>query len=112
MPGNGRCFLHRQHGHRGRRRINATDSLVFVTGTTISANQAGGNGGGIVSSPGGTTTSWSLADSTVSGNRAGARGVGIYDDGTEATVTLTKSSLARNKPDNCEPSGSITGCTR
>src|SRR6266536_6479592 len=35
----------------------------------------------------------------------------VPDHGTEATVTLTKSSLARNKPDNCEPPGSITGCT-
>ena len=113
------------------------DEGPAITGTVIQRNRATGNGGGIISSPGGTTTSLSLADSTVSGNRAGARGGGvynqgalaasgtritrnraagggggIYDDGTEATVTLTKSSLARNKPDNCEPPGSITGRTR
>ena len=52
-----------------------------------------------------------MSDTQITGNRAASGGGGNYDDGTEATVTLTKSSLARNKPDNCEPPGSITGCT-
>jgi hypothetical protein len=45
------------------------------------------------------------------GNRAVGGGGGIYDDGTEATVTLTNSLLTGNRPDNCEPLDSITGCT-
>jgi hypothetical protein len=89
----------------------SNDSTQY-RGDTISGNHAGGDGGGIVSSPGGTTTSFRWLTARFRGIVPGPRGGGIYDDGTEATVTLTKSSLARNKPDNCEPSGSITGCTR
>jgi hypothetical protein len=43
-------------------------------------------------------------------NEAPGGGGGIYDEST-ATVTLTTSPVTRNKPDNCEPPGSITGCT-
>jgi hypothetical protein len=47
----------------------------------------------------------------ITGNRAAGGGGGIYEDGPEATATLTGSSPAGNKPDNCEPPGSIIGCT-
>jgi predicted outer membrane repeat protein len=105
------------------------------TGDTISGNHAAGDGGGI-SIQGGEGYDASFADSAISGNHAGARGGGvytkenleasgtqitgnralgggggIYSDGTEAMVTLTDSSPTRNQPDNCQPLGSITGCT-
>jgi hypothetical protein len=38
-----------------------------------------------------------------------AAGGGIYDS-AGGTVTLTNSPVLYNKPDNCEPPGSITGC--
>jgi hypothetical protein len=50
-------------------------------------------------------------NSQITSNRAAAGGGGIYDDGPNAISTLTTGSPAGNKPDNCEPAGSITGCT-
>ena len=89
-----------------------------MTGTTISGNRAGRDGGGIASL-GEAGDSSSFTDSTISGNHSGARGGGlynqepldvsgtqitgnraagggggIYDDGPEAMVTLTHSSPA------------------
>lgn len=52
-----------------------------------------------------------VSGTQIIGNRAAGGGGGIYDDGTQATVTLTGSLLAGNEPDNCEPLSSITGCT-
>jgi predicted outer membrane repeat protein len=52
-----------------------------------------------------------VSSTQITGNRAIHGGGGIYDDGTEATVTLTDSSPVGNKPDTCEPRGSLTGCT-
>jgi predicted outer membrane repeat protein len=75
------------------------------TSTTISGNRAGTHGGGIYNL--GTVD----AESTqITGNRA-VRGGGIYNDGTSATTALTQTSPSRNRPDNCEPTGTITGCT-
>ncbi len=112
--------------------ISAVDGIIYLTRSTISGNRDGGG----IRSTGAQRKLLSFADSTISGNRAGARGGGvynqgpldasgtritgnraagggggIYDDGPEATATLTGSSPAGNKPDNCEPPGSITGCT-
>jgi predicted outer membrane repeat protein len=121
--------------------VNAISSILSFTTTTISGNRADADGGGIASAydianglygPGDT----SFTDSTISRNHAGAQGGGvynqeslelsgtkvagnravgggggIYDDADEATATLTNSSPNGNKPDNCEPLGSITGCT-
>jgi predicted outer membrane repeat protein len=113
--------------------------IVSFTRTTISGNQAGGDGGGIKASTAPVSEyppTVSFGDSTISGNHAGGRGGGvdnqgflsasitqitgnrathggggIYDDGNQATVTLGDSTPAGNKPDNCEPLNSITGCT-
>jgi len=43
-------------------------------------------------------------------NTAVTAGGGIYN-GSGGTITLTNSPVLYNKPDNCEPPGSITGCT-
>jgi hypothetical protein len=116
---------------------NAAASSAFFTGSTISGNHAKADGGGIYNQTGtGDEVGFvSLTDSTISRNtgeygggiynqgtadlagsqivrnRAPGGGGGIYDDGSLATVTLTTSSVLGNKPDNCEPPGSIIGCT-
>jgi predicted outer membrane repeat protein len=111
------------------------DAEEFFTDSTISGNRAGADGGGVFVGEGGFDQAV-LTDSTVSGNRAEVRGGGIYnqsqvaangtrvvrnaargggggiyDDGPAAMVTLTSSAVAGNTPDNCEPPGSIPGCT-
>jgi hypothetical protein len=118
--------------------INAIDSYVTLSGTTLSGNHANGDGGGFNVASGSKDVEFadaSFTDSTISGNHAGARGGGlynqgpvkasdtqitgnravgggggIYDYGAYAAVTLTNSSPTDNKPDNCEPLGSIPGC--
>jgi hypothetical protein len=107
------------------------------TDTTIAGNKASSYGGGIDDEPPYRSPpgQLSLTDDTVSGNYAGESGGGIYNDsgwitavGTAiigniaaiaggigapggATTTLTTSPVRGNSPDNCEPVGSITGCT-
>lgn len=74
--------------------------------STISGNHAGARGGGV--------DNQGILDASstqITGNRAAGGGGGIYDDGNQASVTLGDSSPAGNKPDNCEPLNSITGCT-
>ncbi len=105
---------------------------IDLAGSTISGNHASTDGGGIYTEP---ESFVSLEHSTISGDFAGAFGGGIYDDagqvaatGTQvvrntaaaggggiydyggAATTLTSSSVVNNKPDNCEPDNSITGC--
>jgi predicted outer membrane repeat protein len=119
--------------------IDASGSGLSFSTTTISGNKASGDGGGIYSGIGQLAEA-SFTNSTVSGNQAGVQGGGlynqaslkasgtqitgnqagglpggggggIYDNGSHATATLTSSSPTGNLPDNCEPLGSITGCT-
>jgi hypothetical protein len=40
---------------------------------------------------------------------AAAHGEGIFNNG--GTVTLAKTSITGNTPDNCEPPGTVPGCT-
>jgi hypothetical protein len=43
---------------------------------------------------------------------AGTDGGGIYDGaGSEGSITLTSTTVARNRPDNCAPAGSVVDCT-
>jgi hypothetical protein len=49
-----------------------------------------------------------LNHSQVTGNTA-AHGGGIFNNG--GTVTLAATSVTGNTPDNCEPPGTIAGCT-
>jgi hypothetical protein len=49
-----------------------------------------------------------LNHSQVTGNTA-AHGGGIFNSG--GTVTLAATSVTGNNPDNCEPPGTISGCT-
>jgi predicted outer membrane repeat protein len=51
-----------------------------------------------------------LTSSQVTGNLARQDGGGIY--GTDgASVTLTRSVVRLNLPDNCAPPASVPGCT-
>lgn len=84
------------------------DSFTFVDGL-FSYNYAGGKGGGIENQGQATFT-----DSTIRHNIAAGGGGGIQDTNqaysNPASTTLTSSAVADNKPDNCEPLGTIAGC--
>jgi hypothetical protein len=85
----------------------------------VSGNTApGGLGGGIVNAiffAGQPTPTLLLNNSQVTGNSADAGGgvVNISFDPTASagTVTLNHSDISANTPDNCEPPGSIAGCS-
>ena len=73
----------------------------------VSRNHAGIHGGGIYNQG-----ELDATGTQVSRNRAPSGGGGIYDDGPDTAHTLTHSTITGNKPDNCEPPGSISNCTR
>jgi hypothetical protein len=87
--------------------------------TVVSGNSApGGLGGGITNAiffAGQPTPTLVLSHSQVTGNSADAAGgiLNISFDPTVSagTVTLTHTDVSGNTPDNCEPPGSISGCT-
>ncbi len=89
-----------------------TTSLT-LNNSRVNDNRAGGNGGGIANGvpfpqmtlSGGTLT---LHNSQVTGNIAAHAG-GIFNGG--GSVTLSNTAVTGNTPDNCEPTGSIAGCT-
>jgi hypothetical protein len=87
---------------------------LTLNNTMVNNNRAGGVGGGIANGVplpgpipivGGPVT---LNHSQVTGNTA-TRGGGIFNSG--GTVTLSATSVTGNNPDNCEPPGTIPGCT-
>ena len=88
-------------------------TTLTLINSLVAFNRAGGDGGGIANgvplpSPppliGGTLK---LVNSLVIGNRAAAGG-GIFKN--LGTVALVHALIIANHPDNCEPTGSITGC--
>jgi len=105
--------------------------VLTMTGSTVSGNSASGFGGGLGNAPDSTAT---ITGSSVSGNSSGQFGGGVVNFGALAmtgsrvldntaaagggianqeggTVTLTGTRVAGNLPDNCEPPGTIPGCT-
>ncbi|MFF8946291.1 hypothetical protein ACF1A5_29275 [Streptomyces sp. NPDC014864] len=74
-----------------------------VTSTRIESNHAGLIGGGIYNA--GTST---LTDSVVQGNSANTGG-GIYQD-TLGIMTLVRSRVVHNTPNNCRPIGTVPHC--
>jgi hypothetical protein len=112
VPATGTIFFHSHAGGHGGRIDSSTTSVsgyppsVSFTDSIISGNLAGARGGGVYNQG-----SLDASSTKITGNRAVGGGGGIFDDGTEATVTLTHSSPTGNEPDNCEPLGSIIGCT-
>ena len=92
----------------------ANTGILTINNSQVNNNRAGGFGGGIANGVplggpmplvGGPIT---LNHSQVSGNTA-AHGGGIFNSG--GTVTLASTFISGNNPDNCEPTGTIAGCT-
>jgi hypothetical protein len=103
--------------------------VLTVRNSVISGNSASGFGGGLGNAPHAKAT---VIGSTVSGNSA-ATGGGLASQGRlvmkgslvtrntasaaggiaklGGTVTLRATTVTRNAPDNCEPLGTIPGCT-
>ena len=88
--------------------------VLTLNNSRVNNNSTGGDGGGIanglplpgpMSPPGGAVT---LNHSQVTGNSA-AHGGGIFNSG--GTVSLSHTDVTGNNPDNCEPPGTIAGCT-
>jgi hypothetical protein len=83
--------------------------ILTLDHSKVNGNTAGGFGGGIANGagplPGGDVT---VTHSEVTRNAA-AHGGGIFNNG--GTVSLSDSKVTGNTPDNCEPPGSIAGCT-
>jgi predicted outer membrane repeat protein len=83
--------------------------VLTLDHSKVDHNSAGGNGGGISNglapmAVGGDVT---LKHSEVRHNSAG-HGGGIFNNG--GAVTLKKTKVTDNHPDNCEPTNSIAGC--
>lgn len=87
------------------------DYAVNLGTSTVSTNTAGAQGGGIYNAGNAAEGDVTATSSKIVHNTA-AGGGGIYDvPSPYTTVTLTNSPVLYNKVDNCEPLGSITGCT-
>ena len=87
-----------------------------ITGNTAPSDSSGapGIGGGIANAnfgipPTGGSGILTIKGSKITGNSASGAGGGIVNQ--DGTVTLTGTLVAGNAPDNCEPPGTITGCT-
>jgi hypothetical protein len=83
----------------------ASTGTVSMAGSTLASNSAPGGGAFLVL--GGSLVS---SNTELSGNTAasGGDGGGIYN--LSGTVTLIRSSVTFNQPDNCAPPGSVHGC--
>lgn len=71
--------------------------------------QSSADGGGLANASSGKAV---IQDTTIDRNHAlgpEALGGGIFNDG--GSVGLMDSSVLKNKPDNCAPSGSVSGCS-
>ena len=88
-------------------------TTLTVINSRVNYNRAGGDGGGIANGvplPGPMPLvggALKLVNSQVIGNTAAAGG-GIFNN--LGTVTLVNALIIGNHPDNCEPTGTITGC--
>jgi hypothetical protein len=91
---------------------SAPTTLTLIN-SRVNNNRAGGDGGGIangVALPGPMPLAGGalkLVNSLVIGNTAAAGG-GIFNN--LGTVTVVRALIIGNHPDNCEPTGTITGC--
>jgi hypothetical protein len=120
-------------GNRDGGAIYNAGTLRLV-GSRLNGNVAVRNGGGVYTTASHTAR---VIQSTIAGNSAANLGGGLYNAGTTSlddtlvnlnqavgtpnagggifnaagTVTLSRSTVRRNSPDNCEPLHSIPGCT-
>ncbi|MFG3308531.1 hypothetical protein [Streptomyces wuyuanensis] len=81
----------------------ATTESTDITGNRTSG--LGSRGGGVFNNSGNTV----LTDTTVTRNETVLEGGGVFEaPGSE--VTLVRTRVKDNDPDNCAPSGTVTGC--
>lgn len=80
-------------------------SPLDISSTTIADNRAGQTGGGITND--GTTT---LTDTKVRHNIA-LNGGGVWQGPNASALTLVRSRIFENTPNNCRPVGAVPGCT-
>jgi predicted outer membrane repeat protein len=87
---------------------NVGESGLDLTDVTISGNHASAYGGGIYNE-----AEFDAVSTQITRNSAVSGGGGVYntDDSVGFTPTLTNSSVVDNQPDNCEPIGSVPGCS-
>ena len=93
-------------------------SSATLNKTVVSANSApDGIGGGIANTTFDAALEATLVlnNSQVTGNSADGGAGGIFnfsfDPAGTSSVTLNHSNVSANTPDNCEPPGSVSGCT-
>jgi predicted outer membrane repeat protein len=81
--------------------------ILSVSTTTFFANRAVGHGGGLFSG-----TAAVASGSAITANLGSGGGGGIYVDLSQGgSVALTSTPVTLNRPDNCQPAGSVPGCT-
>lgn len=92
-----------------------TPAALMIDRSRVNGNRAGGFGGGIANGvplpPGGPPLfggDLTVTHSQVKHNSA-AHGGGIFNN--NGTVTLSRTHVSGNHVDNCEPTGTIAGCT-
>jgi predicted outer membrane repeat protein len=83
-----------------------SDNILNIATSVISGNQAGGYGGALYNQ-GRVAAKGTL----IARNTAAVGGGGIFDGPQSTGVTLAGAIVLHNHPDNCEPLGSIPGCT-
>jgi predicted outer membrane repeat protein len=86
------------------------DSVFDLSAVVLAGNAATGDGGGLDSDGAPDFSFVGLTGTTVMGNRAAAGG-GIYDGPGAYAALGPGSSVTGNRPDNCAPPGTVTGCT-
>ena len=93
-------------------------SSATLNKTVVSGNSApDGIGGGIANTTFDAALEATLVlnNSQVTGNSADGGAGGIFnfsfDPAGTSSVTLNHSNVSANTPDNCEPPGSVSGCT-
>ncbi len=94
----------------GTLEINHTTIAHNDTGSPGAAPALGGLGGGIYLA---NATSVTISHSLITRNTAvaGGQGGGIYNGGVALVVVPVKTRIARNRPDNCAPAGSVAHCS-
>ncbi|MGW7667360.1 hypothetical protein ACWGJX_09470 [Streptomyces sp. NPDC054775] len=92
-------------GSGGGIRDTGANGRLTLNGTLVRDNRAAGVGGGVSV---GATAVATLNHSQVRNNFAGTAGGGINADA--GTVTVNRTRVAGNVPNNCAPTGAVPGC--
>lgn len=87
---------------------NELNGTLSVTGTQLMANDAKVQGGAVFN---GVSGSAAFTNSTVQFNQAHSTGGGIYNATCKCSITLKTTTITGNDPNNCRPTGSVTGCS-